>query len=311
MTALPSLPRFPLANLPTPLDKAPRLSQELGIYVLIKRDDLTGFALGGNKARVLEFLLADALEKNADMIITGGGPQSNHARITAAAARKAKLDAALVLFGEPPPDTNGNLLLDEILGAEIIYTHTEDRSQTEPTMQRVAEDYRARGRRPYIIPRGGSTALGSIAYLFAVQELLEQLHARQIQPNGILLATGSGGTHAGILAGMKYFRAAISVYGIAVSRPVAESAQRIHALIQEMADCFQLPLSITPDDIWLDDAYLGAGYGIITKQARRAIERVAQLEGIFLDPVYTGKAMAGLIDLVQRGVIARGSTVVF
>src|SRR5581483_842639 len=227
MPALPILPRVHLANLPTPLDEASRLSQELGIRVLIKRDDLTGFALGGNKARVLEFLIADALEKNADLIITGGGPQSNHARITAAAARKAKLDAALVLFGDPPPDSNGNLLLDEILGAEIIYTHTEDRSQTEPMMQRVAEEFRARGRRPYLIPRGGSTPRGSFSYLFAVQELLEQLCARQITADGILLATGSGGTLAGILAGIHYFRAAIPVYGIAVSRSIAESAQRI------------------------------------------------------------------------------------
>jgi D-cysteine desulfhydrase family pyridoxal phosphate-dependent enzyme len=305
------LPRLKLAELPTPLDDAPRLSDELGVRVLFKRDDLTGFALGGNKARNLEFLIADAMSKNADIVLTGGGPQSNHARMTAAAARKVGMDAALVLFGNPPSEMNGNLLLDQLLGADIIYTHTNDRSQTEPTMMRVAEELEKRGRRPYIIPRGGSTPLGCIGYLLAVQELLEQLKEQRVAPDLILIGVGSGGTHAGILAGLKFFGAAIPVQGIAVSRSVAESAERITSLVKEMSDCFHLSIRLESSEIRLDDSYLGAGYGSITPEARSAIERVARLEGIFLDPVYSGKAMAGLIDFVERDIIPQGATVVF
>lgn len=308
---LASLPRFKLATLPTPLDQAPRLSDELGVRVLIKRDDLTGFALGGNKARKLEFLIADALENNADVVVTGGGPQSNHARMTAAAARKAGMDAALVFFGTPPSESNGNLLLDQIFGAEIIYTYSDDRGQTEPTILRVAEELRTSGRNPYVIPRGGSTALGCISYMLAGQELLEQFAAQLITPDAIVVATGSGGTHAGILAGLKYLKAAIPVYGITVSRPLPEIAPRIGALVRETSEFLQTPLPLEAADVVIEDAYLGSGYGIITPEARTAIQQVARLEGIFLDPVYTGKAMAGLFDLVRRGILARGSTTVF
>jgi D-cysteine desulfhydrase family pyridoxal phosphate-dependent enzyme len=306
-----SLPRLKLATLPTPLDEAPRLSQELGVRVLMKRDDLTGFALGGNKARKLEFLIADAVKKNADIIITGGGPQSNHARITAAAARKVGMDAILVFFGQPPSESNGNLLLDQILGAEIIYTYTDDRSQTEPRIHGVTEELKARGRRPYVIPRGGSTPLGCISYILAVQELLEQLDARHVKPASIFITTGSGGTQAGILAGLRYLGATIPVYGVTVSRPRSESIPRINSLVEETSEFLETPLRLQPRDIILTDAYLGAGYGKITPEARNAIRWVAQLEGIFLDPVYTGKTMAGLIALARRGDIAPGETVLF
>lgn len=306
-----TLPRIHLATLPTPFDEAPRLSRELGLRVLMKRDDLTGFALGGNKVRKLEFLVADALEQGADVLVTGGGPQSNHARLTAAAARKAGMDALLVFFGYPPQPSNGNLLLDELLGAEIVYTHTEDRSATDRWLERVTEELRARGRKPYAIPRGGSTVLGCIAYILAVGELLEQLTERRITPDYIFIATGSCGTHAGILAGLKYFGMSIPVYGITVSRPVSEGVSRITRLVRETAEFLETPLPLEPRDVMINNAYLGAGYGILTPEAREAIRLVARLEGIFLDPVYTGKTMAGLIDLVRRREIVRGSTVVF
>jgi D-cysteine desulfhydrase family pyridoxal phosphate-dependent enzyme len=306
-----TLPRYKLATLPTPLDDAPRLSHELGVRVLFKRDDLTGFALGGNKVRKLEFLLADALNQNADVLVTGGGPQSNHTRITAAAARKAGMDATLVLFGDPPPESNGNLLLDELLGAEILYTRTQDKSETDRMIERVTAELTARGRRPYLIPRGGATALGCVSYILAVGELLSQLEAMRVKPDLIFIATGSCGTHAGILAGIKYFRANIPVYGITVSRPVSECLPRINMLVKETAEFLETALPLEPRDVIVNDAYFGPGYGVITPEAREAIRRVARLEGIFLDPVYTGKAMAGLIDLVQRGKIARDSTIVF
>ncbi|MBI4673889.1 MAG: D-cysteine desulfhydrase family protein [Chloroflexi bacterium] len=306
-----SLPRIHLATLPTPLDELPRLSEALGARVWMKRDDLTGFALGGNKARKLEFLLADAIQQGADVVVTGGGPQSNHARMTAAAARKVGMGATLVFFGNPPREVNGNLLLDELLGAEILYTRTDDKRETDRVIERVCGELQARGRKPYVIPRGGSTVLGCCAYILAVGELLEQLRAQAVTPDWIFITTGSCGTHAGILAGLKYFGARIPVYGITVSRPIAEGKPRINLLVQETAEFLQTALSLEPDDVILDDAYLGAGYGIITPEARTAIQLVARSEGIFLDPVYTGKTMAGLMDLVRRGVVVRGATILF
>lgn len=305
------LPRIRLATLPTPLDEAPQLSSELGVRVLLKRDDLTGFVLGGNKARKLEFLVADALAQGADVLVTGGGPQSNHACMTAAAARKVGLDAVLVFFGHPPNGSNGNLLLDELLGAQIVYTRTQDRSETDRVLERVAEDLRSRGRKPYVIPRGGSTVLGCISYILAVHELLDQLAAEPGTPDGIFVTCGSCGTQAGILAGLAYLGSPIPVRGMTVSRPASEGAWRIARLVRDTAEFLGVPLPLDPSDVIIDDAYLGAGYGILTPEAHAAIRLVARLEGIFLDPVFTGKTMAGLIDMARRGAIERGSTVVF
>lgn len=306
-----SLPRLHLATLPTPLDEAPRLSEWLGVRVLFKRDDLTGFALGGNKARKLEFLIADALLNKAEVVVTGGGPQSNHARMTAAAARRAGMNAILVFTGNPPDESNGNLLLDEILGAEILYTHTENTSETDRTIERVTAELSAKNQRPYLIPRGGSTVLGCISYVLAVGELIEQLSANNVEPDFVFITTGSCGTHAGILAGYKYCRAKTPVIGITVSRPVSEGEQRIMRLVQDTSNFLGTPLPIERGEVIIKDGYVGQGYGFITPEAREAILQVARLEGVFLDPVYTGKTMAGLIDLVRRGEIPRGSTVVF
>ncbi len=306
-----TLPRYRLATLPTPLDELPHLSDELGVRVLMKRDDLTGFALGGNKARKLEFLLADAINKGADILVTGGGPQSNHARMTAAAARKAGLDVKIVFFGKPPPEVNGNLLLDQLLGADMMYANTDDKNETDRVIERVVQDLKAQGRKPYLIPVGGSTALGCVSYILAAGELLEQLQAASTQPDWIFVTTGSCGTHAGILAGAKYYGAKIPVYGISVSRAKSECEQRIPLLIHKTSELLDHELPIVPKDVVVNADYLGPAYAIITPEARDAILQVARLEGIFLDPVYTGKTMAGLIDLVHRGEIVKGSTVVF
>lgn len=305
-----SLPRFPLATLPTPLDDLPRLSQELGVRIVMKRDDLTGFAMGGNKARKLEFLVADALENHADVLVTGGGVQSNHVRTTAAAARKAGLDAVGVFFSSPGGEVNGNLLLDQILGAQLVYAQA-DKQETELLVQRVCDDLRAQGRNPYLIPVGGSTKLGVTSYILAVGELLAQLDANKIALDAMVITTGSCGTHAGVLAGLKYFGAQIPVHGITVSRSRAECLQRIPRLVRETAQFLERDLPLAENDLIVHDAYLGEAYAKITPEARAAIHRVARLEGIFLDPVYTGKAMAGLIDLVRRGTFAPDSNILF
>lgn len=221
---LNSLPRFPLGTLPTPLDELPRLSQELGVRVLMKRDDLTGFALGGNKVRKLEFLVADALAQNADIVVTGGGVQSNHIRITAAAARRAGLDAVGVFFSSPPGELNGNLLLDEILGAQLIYANV-NKNETERAIENICAELRAQGRKPYLVPVGGSTKLGCVGYMLAVQELQTQLRAQNVQPDAMLLTTGSCGTHAGVLAWIKFFGLNVPLHGVTVSRPVTSVAR--------------------------------------------------------------------------------------
>lgn len=305
-----SLPRFPLATLPTPLDELPRLSQELGIRVVMKRDDLTGFALGGNKARKLEFLVADALAGGADTLVTGGGVQSNHVRTTAAAARKAGMDAVGVFFSSPSGEINGNLLLDRILGAQLVYAG-EDKHETEFVIQRVCDDLRGQGKNPYLIPVGGSTKLGVVSYILAVAEMLEQCRAQKLQPDAVLITTGSCGTHAGVLAGMKMYDAKIPVHGITVSRSKPECLERIARLVGEAGKFLEYDLSLDDDEIIVHEGYIGEAYAKITPEARAAIQLVARLEGIFLDPVYTGKAMAGLIDLAARGVFKPGSTVVF
>ncbi|MBI4671628.1 MAG: D-cysteine desulfhydrase family protein [Chloroflexi bacterium] len=306
-----ALPRFPLATLPTPLDELPRLSQTLGVRVLMKRDDLTGLALGGNKARKLEFLVADALQKKADVLVTGGGVQSNHIRTTAAAARKAGLDVVGVFFSSPSGgEINGNLLLDEILGARLVYANANI-NDTERAIQAVCDELRAAGRKPYLIPVGGSTKLGCLAYMLAFQELQEQLRAQKIQPDAMVITTGSCGTHAGILAGVKFFHADIPVHGVTVSRPVEECRARITRLVKETAQFVEHALPLDDADIIVHGEYVGEAYAKITPAARSAIFQLAQLEGIFLDPVYTGKTMAGLIDLVQRRVLKQNATVVF
>ncbi len=311
MPTLESLARYPLASLPTPLEEAPRLSKELGVRVLVKRDDLTGFALGGNKARKLEFLLADALAQGADTLVTGGGTQSNHARMTAAAARKLGMDITIVFFGPRPPEVNGNLLLDQLMGAELVYANTDDKVETDRVVERVTQELRERGRKPYLIPVGGSTVLGASSYILAVGELLDQLKAFGASADYVFLSTGSCGTHAGVLAGMKYYGSPIPVYGITVSRDKAQCEQRIRDLVERTAAFLGCALPLTPGDIIVDDGYIGPGYAIPTPAGNAAIKTVARLEGLFLDPVYTGKTMAGMLDLVQRGKIARGSTVVF
>ncbi len=305
-----SLPRFPLAVLPTPLDELPRLSHELGVRVVMKRDDLTGFAMGGNKARKLEFLVAHALEKNCDVLVTGGGVQSNHSRTTAAAARKAGMDAVGVFFASPSGETNGNLLLDEILGAQLIYAQA-DKLETELVIQRVCDDLRAQGKKPYLIPVGGSTKRGVVSYILAVQELLAQLQAQKISLDAVVITTGSCGTHAGVLAGMKIYGVQIPVHGITVSRPRAECLERLPRLLDETAQFLEHEIAFSDDDLIVHDEYIGEAYAKITPAARAAIQRVARAEGIFLDPVYTGKAMAGLIDLVERGIFKKGSTILF
>src|SRR5579859_4556450 len=309
---MPLPPRFPLALLPTPLVEAPRLSRALGgPRLFIKRDDLTGFGFGGNKVRGLEFYLADALAQQADVIVTGAGPQSNHVRATAAAARVAGMDVVAVIHDSRPSQAQGNLLLDELLGVELRFTNSPDRALVDEWIPRVADELRAAGRRPYVIPRGGASGLGALGYVECIRELSEQTTAQGLRLDRLALATGACGTQAGLLAGQHVYGWPIPVLGITVSRPVAECLERIPRLARAAAKLAGSEFEPAPGEVVVRDGFIGRGYGIPSAEGLEAIRLVARTEGIFLDPTYTGKGMAGLIAEVRAGRISKEENVVF
>jgi L-cysteate sulfo-lyase len=306
---LPKENRVPLAHLPTPLGELPRLSRTLGGPRLwIKRDDLTGLAGGGNKARKLEFFLADALAQRATTLITTGAPQSNHALQTAAAAARYGLQCVLVLRGMMPPAITGNLLLDRLVGARIRWTGDRDRNEV---MEEVAEEERAAGRKPYIVPYGGSNALGASAYVLAMEELARQAAQQGLHFDHIVFASSSGGTQAGLVVGARAVNFAGRILGISVDQP----EERLRATVLDLARLaiahLQFRFEITPDEVLVNDRYRGQGYAIMGEPEREAILLAAQTEGLLVDPVYTGRALAGLIDLVRKGEFSRQETVLF
>ena len=315
MTSLEQVDYVRLALLPTPLEPLPRLSRMLGgPEIWIKRDDCTGLGLGGNKARPLEYLLAEAIGQPADVLITTGGLQSNHARQTAAAAAHYGLECILVLIDAVPGRddayrTSGNLLLDRLFGAQV-------RVQPEGTdatsaMSAVAEQCRAEGRRPYVIPSGGSNATGVIGHVRAAHELLTQCRAQKVACTHIAVASGSGGTHAGLALGLGLLGLSVPVVGYCVSRSVAEQRCKVTALLEKTSARLNVALPLQAEDLVLEEGVIGTGYGQPTAAMREAVGMVAALEGVMLDPVYTGKAMAGLIAATRSGRLGKTDTVVF
>lgn len=309
---LDAIPRISLTSLPTPLEEAPNLAKKLGLKkLLIKRDDCTTLAGGGNKARKLEFLMADALNKNADVVMTDGGPQSNHARMTAGAARKVGIDRCILFLGGPRFDRfYGNLLLDIVLGAEIRFMEDATVKEMEEAMERESSSLRSHGKKPYVIPIGGSTPLGALGYVDGIRELAGQLSPEDRAPL-IVVSVGSAGTLAGCALGARLFLPEAEVLGISVasrSKPLREFAATDAsgaASIIGVNECF------TPDDINVNDEYFGRRYGEPSEEGNRAIMTAAQTEGLILDPVYTGKAMAGLIGLAKAGKLDSDRTTIF
>ncbi len=309
---LSSLSKIALASLPTPLQGADRLSNALGgPEIWFKRDDLTGFGLGGNKIRKLEYLAADALAQGADTLITGGGPQSNHVRASMAVAAHLGLKGVAVFYGSSPSEKQGSLLLDELMGADIIFSNNPDRSQLDARIIEESVRLKAEGHRPYVIGRGGASPLGCVGYVEASAEILSQLSALNLQPDYLFCATGSCGTQAGLLVGSKWLQLDYRLCGITVSRRQDECLTRIEKLASETAELLNLKTKPSAADIEVNDNYIGQGYGIPTPECIEAIRLVARTEGIFLDPVYTGKAMAGLIDLIKKKEIGTSKTVLF
>jgi D-cysteine desulfhydrase family pyridoxal phosphate-dependent enzyme len=301
-----TIPRIRLAALPTPVEFLPRLSEALGgPRIFIKRDDLTGLAGGGNKTRKLEFLVADALERKSDTIITLGGIQSNHCRQTAAAAARTGLRCILILRGDPPSDCTGNVLLDHLLGSELRWSGGRSR---EEVMEEVVAEERAAGRNPYSVPLGGSVPLGAIGYVLAMQELMSQTGEAF---DRIIFASSSGGTHAGLAVGARTHGFGGEILGISID----EDLGSLQGMVAEIATGTMRLLGksgvFSPADVHADAGYLGEGYAIMGPPEREAIELFGRREGILLDPVYTGRAAAGMIDLIRRGVLDSRETVLF
>ena len=304
--------RIPLARLPTPIERLDRLSEEWGAEVCVKRDDLTGTDLSGNKVRKLEFLLADARGEGATTIITCGAVTSNHARAAAIAARKLYLDCHLVLAGDPPVHPTGNLQLDLLTGAKVHYITREDYTlRIDSMLEQLAEDLRRKGERPYVIPTGGSNAVGLWGYVEAVRETQEQCAAMDWQPEFLACAVGSGGTYAGIALGCLIYDFKAACLGILVCGSVEGFSQKIHGDIAQAIQRRGLDLDYSPDRTRLADEYIGGGYAQTNTSQMQFIRHVAQEEALILDPVYTGKAFYGVYGEIQKGNIPRGASVLF
>jgi D-cysteine desulfhydrase family pyridoxal phosphate-dependent enzyme len=293
----------------------PRLARTLNLpRLFVKRDDQTGLAFGGNKTRKLEFLVAEAQAQNARMLITAGAVQSNHCRQTAAAAAKFGFDCILVLAGEPPEHPSANLLLDELFGAKIVWAGV--RENRERVLAETFENAKLDGKQPYLVPYGGSNPTGALGYAFAMQELMNQKpcegsESSQGYPDWIVFASSSGGTQAGLVLGARLFGYEGRVLGISVDEPRAKLQVRVAELAADTSEKFGKRLEFSPEDVLVNDNYCEAGYGVLTEGEREAIRLFAQTEGLLLDPVYTGRAAAGLIDLARKGFFKKEESVLF
>jgi len=311
---LSEFPSVPLCHQPTPLEFMPRMSESLGGPRLwIKRDDCTGLATGGNKTRKLEFLIADAIEKGADMVVTQGAVQSNHVRQTAAAACKFGLDCHALLERRVPDraddyETTGNVLFDQMFGTSLEFRPAGLDMNAEAMA--VTEKLAAAGRKPYFIPGGGSNEIGALGYVSCAFELLDQIKANNLDVGWIVLATGSAGTHAGMLAGLHAAGSTIPVMGISVRQPKDKQIAAVHKLaVLTAAQLTDTPLGV--EKVIVDDGYVGAGYGQPTQGTLDAINLIARREGLLFDPVYSGKGLAGMIGLAGQNFFESDKDVIF
>ncbi|KIS44682.1 D-cysteine desulfhydrase [Kosakonia radicincitans] len=313
---LARFPRLSLGHFPTPLEPLENLSALLGgPKIWIKRDDATGLATGGNKTRKLEFLLADALAKNADVIITQGATQSNHVRQTIAGAAKLGLASKVLLekrvtdFGEDY-QRSGNILLDELLGGEIV-AHLPGGTDMQKAMEEYAEQLREQGHRPYVIPGGGSNAIGALGYVACAEELLFQSSQLRLRIDHVVHATGSTGTQAGLVAGFTATNSHVPVLGISVRAPKTKQEENVWNLASRTRELLGVTGDLPREAVAANSDYVGDGYGLPTEGMLEALTLFARHEGILLDPVYSGKGAAGLIDLIRKGYFTHDENVVF
>lgn len=301
-----SIPRVRFAHLPTPIEELPELTKVLGgPRLFVKRDDQTGLAFGGNKTRKLEFLVAEAHEQGADMLISAGAIQSNHCRQTAAAAARFGFGCTLVLNGDSPELVSANYLLDQLFGAKIVLVR--ERDDRDRVLQETFENARATWRNPYLVPYGGSSATGVMGYTFAMEELSQQ----KLDVNWIIFGTSSGGTHAGLVLGKRLYQFKGKVLGISIDEPTGKLKTHVSTLAAQSSEKFGQRIEFSPDEVFADDSYCQAGYGVFGDGEREAIHLFARHEGLLLDPVYTGRAAAGMVDLIRKGFFHRDDAVLF
>ena len=313
---LARFPRLHFAHLPTPLEPLPRLSEELGgPHLWIKRDDCTGLSSGGNKTRKLEFLIADAIAREADCIVTQGAIQSNHARQTSAIAARLDLECHLLLedrtgYHDQAYAHSGNVLLDQLHGARLSARPAG--SDMDAELELLADRLREQGRKPYVIPGGGSNEIGALGYVNAALELVAQANERSLRIDHLVHATGSCGTQAGLVVGMEAMHSGIPVYGVCVSRGSEEQQNKVYQLVQRTSEYLELGANfVDRERVITNGDYVGDGYGLPTEGMIEAVKMLASYEGILLDPVYAGKGFAGLLDLIRQGHFKAGENVVF
>ena len=301
-----TISRLNFAHLPTPIEELPRLSDHLaGPRILIKRDDQTGLAFGGNKTRKLEFLIAEARDQGAKMLISGGAMQSNHCRQTAAAAARYGFECTLVLTGELPAEPSANLLLDNLFGAKVIAV--PDRKDRDRILQETFDNAVADGKKPYLVPYGGSSPTGALGYAFAVEEFMQQ----NVHADWFVFGTSSGGTHAGLVLGQRGFGYQGKVLGISIDESEEWLKNHVSKIASEASEKLEQRIEFTPAEVLANADYCGAGYGVLTDAEREAVKLFAKYEGLLLDPVYTGRAAAGMIDLIRKGFFKKDETVLF
>ena len=301
-----TIPRLHFAHLPTPIEELPRLSASLGgPRILVKRDDQTGLAFGGNKTRKLEFLVAEAQEQGAQMMISAGAIQSNHCRQTAAAAARFGFECTLVLTGEMPKQPSANVLLDQLFGARIV--NVADRKDRDRILQETFDRATSDGKKPYLVPYGGSSPTGALGYAFAMEEFVKQ----EIHADWIIFGTSSGGTHAGLVLGQRVFGFKGKILGISIDEPVEWLQKNVSALASSASEKFGKRIEFAPADVSANADYCRAGYSVLTEAEREAVHVFARTEGLLLDPVYTGRAAAGMIALIRNGFFKKGETVLF
>ncbi len=316
---LARFPRIRLGHLPTPLEPMENLSRHLagpngGPNLWIKRDDCTGLSTGGNKTRKLEYLMADARAQGADTVITQGATQSNHARQTAAAAAKLGFECHILLedrtgYDDAAYTQSGNVLLDKLHGATV--SRRPGGADMAAEMETLAAELRAKGRKPYVIPGGGSNAVGALGYVNAALELVAQAAEIGLRIDHVVHATGSAGTQAGLVAGLVALNSGIPVLGIGVRAPREKQEANVFALAEKVVAHLGLPGIVKPEHVVANCDYVGQGYGIPTEGMVAAVKLLAEQEGILLDPVYSGKGMAGMVDLIGKGHFKPGENVVF
>lgn len=312
---LEQFPRVNLAHLPTPLEHLPNLSKHLGgPDIWVKRDDCTGLASGGNKTRKLEFSMAAALAEGADTIVTVGAVQSNHVRQTAAAAAKLGMACEVLLehrVTDPsePYANSGNVFLDKIFGANL--REYPGGTDFDSAMEKVAGEVRAAGGKPYIVPGGASNTVGALGYVNCAIELLEQFEELGLHVDHLLTATGSAGTQAGLAVGLRASGSALPMLGIGVNAPQNAQEEKVYKLAVETAEYIGKPGIVAREDIVANCDYVGSGYGVPTESMNEAVLLLARLEGLLFDPVYSGKGLAGMIDLIRKGEFAGASNIVF